>query len=66
MKIQVNGKAHAFEGSLMDLLKDYDIDLSTPRVAIALNEKIILRSDWSTLCLNEGDRIEIIHAIQGG
>jgi len=66
MKIRVNGEMVQLEGSLVDLLKNYSIDLSTPRVAVAINETIVFRSEWLTVCLKEGDQIEIIHAIQGG
>jgi len=66
MKIQVNGEMMQTEGSLVELLKSYSIDSTTPRVAVAINETIIFRSDWPTVFLKEGDRIEIIHAIQGG
>jgi sulfur carrier protein len=52
--------------SLAELLQTYGIDLTTSRVAVALNERIAFRTEWNSLIVKNGDRIEIIHAVQGG
>ena len=35
-------------------------------VAIAVNEHVIRRTDWSTTFIGDGDRIEIVTAFEGG
>lgn len=68
MQIRVNGKPIELENSLSlaQFLEKYGITLSTGRVAIAFNECIASRKEWNSLIVKEGDRIEIIHAVQGG
>ena len=68
MQIRVNGKSVGMDASLSlaELLQTYGIDLTTSRVAVALNERIAFRTEWNSLIVKNGDRIEIIHAVQGG
>ncbi|MER5180869.1 sulfur carrier protein ThiS [Streptomyces sp. NPDC002896] len=35
-------------------------------VAAALNETVVPRAEWLTTALAEGDRIEVLTAVQGG
>jgi sulfur carrier protein len=35
-------------------------------VAAALNETVVPRAQWSTTALAEGDRVEVLTAVQGG
>lgn len=43
------------------------LDLPNPKgFAIALNGAVVRRDAWATTALHEGDRIEIIRAMQGG
>ncbi|MBA2948607.1 sulfur carrier protein ThiS [Streptomyces himalayensis] len=35
-------------------------------VAAALNETVVPRAEWPTTALTEGDRIEVLTAVQGG
>ncbi|WP_050986396.1 MULTISPECIES: sulfur carrier protein ThiS [unclassified Streptomyces] len=35
-------------------------------VAAALNEAVVPRSQWSAAVLAEGDRVEVLTAVQGG
>jgi sulfur carrier protein len=68
MHIRLNGKPLELDTSLSlaELLHKYGITPSTGRVAIAFNERIAFREEWNSLIVEEGDRIEIIHAAQGG
>ena len=34
--------------------------------AVALNGEVIPRAEWASMTLNDGDRIEVLHAIGGG
>lgn len=64
--MSINGKPANLKGTLLDVLKENGITLETPGVAVAVNEEIIFRSFWHKLKLKDKDRIEIIHAVQGG
>lgn len=68
MHIRVNGKSVELDTplSLSELLQNYGITLSTGRLAVAFNERIAFRQEWDFIVLKDGDRVEIIHAIQGG
>ncbi|SFC73014.1 sulfur carrier protein ThiS [Streptomyces aidingensis] len=35
-------------------------------VAAAVNETVIPRADWAATALAEGDRVEVLTAVQGG
>jgi sulfur carrier protein len=35
-------------------------------VAVAVNEAVVTRADWPATTLGEGDRVEILTAVQGG
>ena len=35
-------------------------------VAVAVNETVVRRADWTTAVVKEGDRVEVITASQGG
>ncbi|MFC9848222.1 sulfur carrier protein ThiS [Streptomyces sp. NPDC060223] len=35
-------------------------------VAAALNETVVPRGQWSSTSLSEGDRVEVLTAVQGG
>ncbi len=43
-----------------------DLVEPTPGIAVALNEEVIPKTQWSTVEIHEGDRIEIITPFQGG
>lgn len=38
----------------------------TAGVAVALNDEVVPRADWSTTIVREADRIEVLTAVQGG
>jgi len=68
MEILFNGKKLRLEKTtnLFDFLKNQGIDPEAGYIAAAVNEKIAKRTEWAALLLNEGDRIELIQAVQGG
>lgn len=35
-------------------------------IAVALNDEIVHRHEWASTTVGEGDRIEIVTAVQGG
>lgn len=53
--------------TLAGLLRGRGIDPEHTRgVAVALNEEVVRRQDWSDIRLHSGDRVEIVTAKQGG
>lgn len=64
--VSVNGEARAVvAGTALDAL----VAAVTPArsgVAVAVNESVVPRGRWATTTLGEGDRVEILTAVQGG
>ena len=66
MKVAVNGAQRELQaGATVALLLD---DLGVPHdgVAVAVNERVVPRSQHATLELTDGDRVEVVHAVAGG
>ncbi|WP_018263149.1 sulfur carrier protein ThiS [Methylobacterium sp. WSM2598] len=70
MKLTVNGEARESEAATLDALwrdETAALDLAGPQgFAIALNGAVVRRPDWAATALREGDRVEIVRAMQGG
>ncbi len=66
MNIYLNGEAQTLSSnlSIQDLVNT--LDLAGKRFALELNQAILPRSLYMQTPLNDGDRIEIIHAVGGG
>ncbi|TNF92216.1 MAG: sulfur carrier protein ThiS [Gammaproteobacteria bacterium] len=66
MNIILNGETRAMRSdtSLSDLITE--LDLTNKRIAIEVNREIIPRGNFHDHELQEGDKIEIVHAIGGG
>ncbi len=52
--------------TIYELLNQKGIDPSMQGIAVAVNEEVVRRKDWSTVALKPHDRVEIITATQGG
>ena len=52
--------------AVVGLLVALGMDPDRKGMAIAVNDAVIPRSTWQSAPLNEGDTVEIIHAVQGG
>ncbi len=67
MEIRLNGAPHSLAGAtLAQLLAAHGIDPAKPGVAIAINEAIVPRAEWSTAALRPGDAVEIVRPHSGG
>ncbi|MET4925546.1 sulfur carrier protein ThiS [Streptomyces sp. PSRA5] len=64
--VSVNGQARVLTGPVtLDVL----VATLTPApsgVAAALNETVVPRGRWSATPLSDGDRVEVLTAVQGG
>ena len=67
MTIKVNSESYQIQEdfSLFDLLESINFQ-SGKGYAIAVNNEIISKSNWSTIKLKESDFVLIINATQGG
>jgi sulfur carrier protein len=68
MNVFVNGEPRVFAGepALAALLRELEIEPGQPGVAVALNAHVIPRREITSTPLADGDRVEIVRAVQGG
>jgi sulfur carrier protein len=66
MQILLNGELLGIADGLSIALLVEQLGLSGKRIAIEMNENIVPRSTYTSTFLNDGDRVEIVHAIGGG
>ncbi|MEU0037377.1 MULTISPECIES: sulfur carrier protein ThiS [unclassified Streptomyces] len=66
MNILVNGERRLVAaGTALDTLVA-TLTAAPSGVAAALNETVVPRTQWSSTSLREGDRVEVLTAVQGG
>ncbi|HEY9368264.1 sulfur carrier protein ThiS [Streptomyces sp.] len=66
VKVSVNGEPRELSGpTALDALVA-TLTAAPSGVAAAVNEAVVPRSEWSATVLGEGDRIEVLTAVQGG
>ena len=66
MEILLNGGPRQVDADLSVLQLLQLEGLAGRRVAVEVNGEIVPRSRHGELCLTDGDRIEIVHALGGG
>lgn len=68
MKLKVNGDNHTIDAgvTVQDLLELLDYRSQNGGMAVAVNDEVITQQQWPSYKISENDRIEIIHATQGG
>ncbi len=70
MRLTVNGEACEREAADLAALFAAEAEergIESPEgIAIAVNGRVVRRAAWSETPVNEGDRIEIVRAMQGG
>ena len=66
MNITVNGTTTRVDDAAPMSALVQQLGLAGRRIAVEVNEELIPRSRFNEHCLNEGDRVEIIHAVGGG
>ncbi len=65
--IHVNGEARETSaGTLVQLLGQLGLGDTSAGLAVAVNGAIVPRSDWAGHPLRNGDRVEVVGAVQGG
>ena len=68
MRILVNGEATelADGATVQAAVEALDLPASGRGVAVAVDAEVVPRTQWQTHELNDGARIEVLRAIQGG
>jgi sulfur carrier protein len=68
MELLINGKRQQLEDvrTLAQALERLDLTIDQGGIAVALNGEVVPKSQWRTATLQEGDAVEVIHAVQGG
>lgn len=66
IQITLNGETTSFEGqpSIAEVLKN--LPFAVPFSAVAVNRSVIPRSEHEKILLQEGDEVEVVHAVGGG
>lgn len=66
MTVLVNGeRRQVAPGTALDTLVR-TLTASPSGVAAALNETVVPRAQWPSTLLRQGDRVEVLTAVQGG
>ncbi|MFD9005716.1 sulfur carrier protein ThiS [Streptomyces sp. NPDC059582] len=66
LTISVNGEPREITpGTALDTLVR-TLTAAPSGVAAALNETVVPRGQWPATALSEGDRVEVLTAVQGG
>ncbi len=69
IEILLNGEPERVQNrtTLSDLLMTLDVDAETVQgIAVAVNEEVVRRFEWTERELHSGDEVDIITAQQGG
>ena len=68
MKLIVNGhEEHWNDGAdVATIVRRLGQDPSRPGLAVARNGDVIPRRQWADIHLADGDRVEVVRAVQGG
>jgi sulfur carrier protein len=68
MTVTVNGQRRTLgsETSVADVVVELGHPIDRPGAAVAVNDEIVPRGQWRERVLRDGDRVEVVNAIQGG
>jgi sulfur carrier protein len=68
MTILLNGEARELAPgtTVRELLATLDVPGGERGVAIAVDAEVVPRAEWETTELDDGARVEVLRAIQGG
>jgi sulfur carrier protein len=64
--ITVNGRSREFATGMTVAAVVAALTSAPAGVAVALNDAVVSREAWDSTTLDDGDRMEVIGAVQGG
>lgn len=68
MKVELNGQSRELpEGATVaDLVRIAGADPEARGIAVAVEAEVVPRSAWESTTLGDGQRVELLQAVQGG
>ena len=68
MTVYVNGEPTqvADDATVAAVLERLDVQRPRRGLAVAVDAEVVPRSEWDARALHDGDRVEVLTAIQGG
>jgi sulfur carrier protein len=66
MRVWVNDEEHQTEAETTVARLVDTLGAGTRGIAVAVNAEVVPRSAWATSALCDGDRVEVLRAVQGG
>jgi sulfur carrier protein len=66
MQITVNGEERNIAEGMTAAQLVKDMDIVGKRIAMEVNLEIVPRSQYDSFTFNEGDKVEVVHAVGGG
>jgi sulfur carrier protein len=66
--VQINGETRelAAGATLHEAVREAGAPESGRGVAVAVDGEVVPRGDWAVMRLRDGQRVEVLHAVQGG
>jgi len=67
-RVVINGEEREIprEMTVMELLKEIGVKYREVGLAVAINEEVVPKSEYSNRLVKEGDRVEIVQLVGGG
>ncbi len=66
MRITINGDPCDLDDEATVTAAVEDSPSRPPAIAVAVNDEVVSRGAWDATPLAEGDRVEVLTAVQGG
>jgi sulfur carrier protein len=66
MQVIINGESHVLNDGIILSALLAELEIVGKRIAVEINESIVPKSQHASTVIQQGDKIEIIHAIGGG
>ncbi len=66
MTISLNGELKTFETDQLSIQELLEVMKFGTGIAVALNETFVIKSKYNETKINDGDRVDILSAVQGG
>ena len=66
VKLTINGKERDVHSSKTVTELVEELNIVAPNIAVAVNHQVVPKSQYPTTPIEDGDSIEIVHAVGGG
>jgi sulfur carrier protein len=66
VNVIINGEPHQLEPGATVAQAVRVVTAATEGVAVAVNDEVVRRAAWGTRPVTDGDRVEVLAAVQGG